>query len=614
MCGFVGIYSRIKKQVDKELIHKMNQTIKHRGPDSADIKMFPTAGLGHRRLSIIDIEGGQQPMPDHQGKAWIAFNGEIYNFKKLRKNLESKNISFRTNSDSEVLVNHLTHYGKEGIHLLNGIFSFAYYRPEDNYCLIARDHLGVKPLYYWVNGESIAFASEIKALLEIPEVKFGVDESLLEEFFTFRYLAGGKTLFKGIEQIEAGQYLEIKEGTITKKKYWDLPCNNDNDMLSISFDEATEELNDRISKAVELQLVADVPVGSFLSGGVDSGIITAISSKQKKDQLNTFSVGFDQAEWDERVYANRTSTRYNTRHHEYVMKPEAVLENIKEATYFNDEPLSHPNTIPLLHLSGLAKENVKVVLTGEGADEMLSGYPRHQIARARNSLKHSDLARKLIGTGLRALPHRKANLMSKGLLYPDANDMLIFNSQYIDNSFVNDILHKDIPKEGMSFRRNYADYFTHKNLHQQLMAYDMKTYLLSSLQRLDRVSMAYGLEARVPLLDYTLVEWILKLPTNYKVKGKTGKRILKKVAEKYMDKDIIYLPKSGFGLPLAEWFRDNNALGWFLDDILSGNTTINDYIDVKKINTHIIEHKKGYKDHSEMFWILLSFDTWCNRY
>lgn len=611
MCGFVGIYSKEKKPVGREWIEKMINSIRHRGTDDEGVKMFSHAGFGHRRLSIIDISGGKQPMTDFRNTAWIVFNGEIYNYKDLRVQLEESGVKFKTRSDTEVLINLIVTFGRESICKLNGMFGFAYYKPEDDYVLLARDHLGIKPVYYCETKGWIAFASEIKALLTLPWVKFGVEESLLEELLTFRFVTGNNTLFKGIYQLEPGEYLEIENGIILKGKFWDLPQNVSYEKISIG--NAMETLDERLSSSVEKQLIADVPVGSFLSGGVDSGIVTALSSllKKGKGRLKTFVVGFDSSEWDERDYAHRTTMRYNTDHHEYIMTADRILKDIKKLTYYNDEPISHPNTIPFYHLSKLAHENVKVVLTGEGADEMLSGYPRHQVVRLRHKAGSMPVfLRKALGNILFNFPNRKMKMIGNGLLYDNDDDALVFNSQFVPNEIVNRILLKDIPRESLTHRRNYAHYFKGRNLHHRLMALEVKTYLLSALHRLDRMSMAHGLECRVPFLDYQLVEWIMSLRPNLKVRGKTGKFILKRLAEKYIDNDIIYRPKSGFGLPLADWFRDKNALRPFLNELASCNYFLKEYFDQKIIKMMVKEHLDCHVDYSELFWILLCLHSW----
>lgn len=610
MCGFVGIYSKEKKTIRREWIEGMSKTISHRGPDDKGAKILDHVGFGHRRLSVIDIHGGIQPMTDFREKGWIVFNGEIYNFKDLRVELEQTGIKFRTNSDTEVLVNLITARGKGSLCRLNGMFGFAYYRSDDDYLLLARDHLGIKPVYYCDGQEWIAFASEIKALLTLPWVKFEVEESLLEELLTFRFVTGRNTLFKGIYQLEPGEYLEVNRGTVRTEKFWDLP--RDNNFQEVSIENAVDTLDSYFCASVDKQLVADVPVGTFLSGGVDSSIVTAISSlKKNNERLKTFVVGFDSPEWDERPYSIKTSKRYNTDHHEYVMRHDTITRDIKKLSYYNDEPITHPNTIPFYHLSKLARDKVKVVLTGEGADEMLSGYPRHQVVRLRGKAGLMPVFfRKLLGNVLCNLSNRKIRMVGNGLLYDNDEDALIFNSQFVHNKFVNEVLLRDIPREGLTHRRKYANYFEGHNLHHRLLALEVKTYLLSALHRLDRMSMAHGLECRVPFLDYKLVEWIMNLHPNLKVRGKTGKFILKRLAEKYIDYDIIYRPKSGFGLPLSEWFRDKDALKPFLSELASGNYYLKEYFDQKVINVMVKEHLSCYKDHGELLWILLCLHSW----
>lgn len=590
----------------------MNEKISHRGPDDQGQKFFPYAALGHRRLSIIDIAGGHQPMPDFRKKTWIAFNGEIYNFKDLRKKIEGKGISFRTHSDTEVLVNLLADQGKEALPNINGMFGFAYYNPDKDYGLVARDHLGIKPVYYTENDEWIAFASEIKALLILPWLNFQVEESLLEEIFTFRFVTGKNTLFKGVFQVEAGEYIELINGHARKGKFWDLPIEHMD--YSSTLDQSVEELDSLLTKSIEGQMIADVPLGAFLSGGVDSGVVTAMASRKKKDmeRLKTFIVGFEDKAWDERPHAMETAKRYNTDHFEYIMKGEKILSDLKNLTYYQDEPITHPNTIPIYHLCKLAKKEVKVVLTGEGADEMLSGYPRHQILRVRNLMSNILLhpIQKSLGTFFSKLPYRKAAMLGEGLRFLTDEEALIFNSQFVRNELVNKIILPEVKREGLTHRRFYANHSKEKNLHKKLMTLDVKTYLLSALQRLDRMSMANGLECRVPFLDYHLVEWAMNIPPEFKVQGTKGKYVLKRLAQKYMNSDIIYMPKSGFGMPLADWFRDPKVLKPFLDEVSVGNFYLKEYFDNRVVKQLIKQHLDLSKDNSEFFWILLCVHTW----
>jgi asparagine synthase (glutamine-hydrolysing) len=499
-------------------------------------------------------------MQDVRSTAWIVFNGQIYNYKDLRVELEMKGIKFRTKSDTEVLVNFVSAYGAKLLHKLNGMFGFAYYDPETDYCLLARDYLGIKLVYYCEVNGYVAFDSEIKSLFTLPWIKFRIEESLLEELLTFRFIAGRNALFKDIFKLEPGEYLEIKNGTIQKDKFWDLP--RDNNYQEVSIENAVKTFDSYFCTSVEKQLVADVPVGTFLSGGVDSSIVTAISSlKKNNDRLKTFVVGFDSPEWDERPYALKTSKKYNTDHYEYIMTPDRFLESIKKLTYYNDEPISHPNSIPLYHLSKIAREKVTVVLTGEGADEMLSGYPRHQVVKLRDKAELVPVfLRNILGNVLCNFPNRKIKMVGNGILFDSDEDALIFNSQFVPNRLVNNVLLKDIPGEGLTHRRKYANYFK----------------------------------------DYKLVEWIMNLHPNLKIRGKTGKFILKRLAEQYIDYDIIYRPKSGFGLPLSEWFRDKNALKPFLNELASGNFYPKEYFDQRAINLIVKEHLSCHNDHSEL--------------
>ena len=609
MCGFVGVYLKNRINVPENWIIAMNKAISHRGPDDSNVEIMGNVALGHRRLSIIDIEGGKQPMQDHKNRSWIVYNGEIYNFKEIRKTLEQSGVVFKSNSDTEVLVNNLSHNGKGCIKELNGMFGFAYYEPYNDYLILARDHLGIKPVYYFENNDCLAFASEIKSLLSLPFIDFEIDVSLLEELLTFRFIAGNNTLFKNIKQLAPGQILELKNNKSVLTQYWDLPTQDS--IKTYTENEAISLLDDKLNEIIKLQEVSDVPLGTFLSGGVDSGVVTAIASKHKRTPLDTFVVGFESPEYDERSDSYLVSSKYNTRHHEYVMDGSNLMDRVRALSYFNDEPISHPNTVPLYFLSRNARSEVKVILTGEGADEMLSGYPRHLISKYRDALGIlPSSATQLAGSILSHMPNRKLKMLGNGLKSSE-EDALIFNSQFVDNSFVKKLISRDIISEGLTFRRKYANHLVSDSIHRRLMVLDVKTYLVSALHRMDRMSMANGLECRVPFLDYRLVEWVLQLDSKYKIKNNTNKYILKKLSERYLNKSTIYKPKSGFGLPLASWFRDDNALKPFLNEMSNSNNILSEYFDRKMLSDISTQHINNKSDNSELLWILLCFYNWC---
>ena len=616
MCGIVGIYhfDRTKMVNEQELL-KMRDALSHRGPDGFGNYLDNNFGFAHRRLSIIDLEGGKQPLCNEDCNIWVSFNGEIYNYKGLRNFLLSKGHKFKTKSDTECIVHLYEEFGLDFVKKINGMFAIAIWDKKKRMLVIIRDRLGIKPVYYYLNSHSFIFASEIKAILKNDKVDVKVNIVGIKEYLIFRYLSGDRSLFKDIKKLLPGHILTINErGDCSIKCYWDL--NSYRNEKDKSDNDVMNEVDSLLKKSIEYRLIADVPVGTYLSGGIDSSIVTAFAAKEIGENVETFCVGFDLPEWDERTFSKKTATRYRTKHHELIIRENDFRDYLKILNWHFDEPISHPNSVPLYHLSKYAKNYVKVVLTGEGADELFGGYPRHYLVLMYYYLKKvNEKTPKILSKILKNFPQRKIQKIAKAFESTKKN-LVLFNSAF---NHVEEIEKLLVP-ESATHNSNYLDYrqlcFNSFNgdedITEALLKLEIKTYLVSALERLDKMSMATGLEARVPMLDHNLVEYVVGLPKRYKMKNFTNKYILKKLSKKYIDKEVIYRAKSGFGVPLADWFRNLNCLGQFVYELIEPNSPVSEFCERSVLQNIVKEHILKRKDYSELLWVLVNLNIHLN--
>lgn len=613
MCGIVGIICKdVSRTCDESALIAMRDLQFHRGPDEEGIFIEGNVGLGHRRLSIIDLSTGHQPMTNEDGTLWIAYNGEIYNFKPLREELIKKGHIFRTNSDTEVILHLYEEKGPACVNELNGMFAFAIWDKNSRTLFMARDRMGKKPLYYAATREAFLFSSEIKSLFKSGLLKAECNAHTLAEYFLFRHVSGENTMFNGVKNLLPGHTLTLKDGVIEIKKYWSLfPAMQRN---GIPFAEAEEHLSYLIQDAVKIRMVSDVPLGTFCSGGVDSSLVTAIAAKSVGHPINTFSVGFHEHDWDETSYAQMVSKQYGTIHHEIKLSNQEFAELLPKMIWHNDEPLNFANSVQMYAISKLAKEYVTVVLTGEGSDELFAGYPRYLIPKML-SLYQSMPAfmKKAFVSGLGLMNDHRAEKL-KTYVHCPMQDVLLYNASFLKREFVSEILPKyhnggfDFRLESI-LRGNAIDLDPITNL----SILDQQNYLVSILMRQDKMSMAASVESRVPFLDYRIVEYANSLPENYKVKFFQGKYIVKKVAGRYLPDKIVHRKKSGFGVPLDRWFREPGGMGAIADSLLD-NTNAGDIFDKKLLAVILSEHKSGMKDHSDILWEAVNFLLWSKAF
>ncbi|MCU7930684.1 MAG: asparagine synthase (glutamine-hydrolyzing) [Candidatus Thiodiazotropha sp. (ex Codakia rugifera)] len=612
MCGIAGIYYHDStRRVDENQLVAMRDVFTYRGPDDKGLYISGPVGLAHRRLSIIGLSTGHQPMSDPNQKFWIVFNGEIYNYRILRKELEKKGYSFKSESDTEVIIYLYMEYGNNCIEYLNGMFAFAICDESKHSLYIARDRMGIKPLYYYKTNNEFIFSSEIKSILKYDKIEAACNGSAVFEYFLYRDVAGEHTMFKDVMSLLPGHYMTVDSAGIDIVKYWDV-LNTDKDH-SLDKNSAKEQIEYLLQDAIKIRLMSEVPLGTFCSGGIDSSLVTAMAAGIAGEHLNTFSVGFEESDYDESEYAKIVSTRYETQHHELVLGSSDFSSLLPKAIALNDEPLHFANSVHILALSELTKKHVTVVLTGEGADELFLGYPRYLIPELAKKIKHfSWLTSPLLNLLSRIhKDHRIKKLRDYSQL--DMQDIIMMNAAVNRVDVVNQIIGCDIDKK-LGYRNELHDsVLNYKSTIEMVSLQDQLTYLISILNRQDRMSMGASVEARVPFLDYRLVEFANSLPPSIKLEKTNTKMLIKEIAEKYLPREVIYRRKSGFGVPLTKWMRDTNGLGKLVKEIIY-DTPGDDYINIDNIRAKYDEHMSERADNTEILWTVVNYLIWREVY
>ncbi|HET7218517.1 MAG TPA: asparagine synthase (glutamine-hydrolyzing) [Vicinamibacterales bacterium] len=605
MCGIAGlVYSDANRVCGQDVVTAMRDIASYRGPDDAGNYLEGPVGLGHRRLSIIDLGGGHQPMADVRQRLHIVFNGEIYNYRPLRDELVARGHAFHTHSDTEVILNLYAEMGERCVEKMNGMFAFAIWDAAKRTLFLARDRMGVKPLYYAQTPEAFVFGSEIKSLFASKLVTPRCREEALTEYLFFRQVAGSDTLFHDVKALPPGCTMTVHDGRATISRYWSPRPSAE--PLAMTFDDAVAALRALLEDSVRLRLISDVPVGTFCSGGVDSSLVTALAAKQKGDAVNTFSVGFDEEDFDESAYALMVSERYKTVHHQLRVGNAPFSELFPRMVWHNDEPLDFANSVHIFALSELAKRHVTVVLTGEGSDELFAGYPRYRIPGLARSYRHVPAPmRKLIGNVIQ--DHRLQKLDRYASTEPE--DILLFNSSYLRPDVVTGIA-PDLPMLDASHRRECLEASAALGLDSVSRAslLDQESFLVSILHRQDKMSMAASIESRVPFMDYRIVEFANRLPTEHKIRRGAGKAIVKQIARDVLPAPIVDRRKSGFGVPLARWFRAGDGMGERIAALPDSPGA--DVFDRAALRRLVDEHRANRCDHSEVLWTALNLATW----
>ncbi len=625
MCGIAGFIEKDRNasRDDREvLLDKMCKVITHRGPDEQGTTVQGRAALGMRRLSIIDLSGGQQPIYSNDGSKFIVFNGEIYNYRELKKELESLGYKFKTNSDTETIIHAFDEFGTNCVHKLRGMFAFAIWNKTDESLFIARDRVGKKPLFYThlPNGNFV-FGSELKSLLTHGEIEKEIDYPALDAYLTFGYVPEEFCIFKGVQKLQPGHFLIFKDEKVKTEQFWDFKYEEVSEVKSE--EEYAAELREKIKDAVKVRLISEVPLGAFLSGGVDSSAVVGMMSQILDKPVRTFSIGFNEDSFDELKYARIAAKHFNTEHHEFVVTPDLV-EIVDDLVWHFDEPFADSSALPTYMVSKMARDYVTVVLSGDGGDELFAGYTRYLIDKKRSGLGNlpKALRKGLMQPLSEALPHYAKG---KNFLYNASLDSV---DRYIDSisqfgKLKKDSLYAEKFKARLNGNSNSAEQIYQQiagsvstgNSIDNLLYLDSKTYLPSDiLTKVDRMSMATSLEARVPLLDQELIDFVTqKIPTSLKLKGDITKYIFKKSLEGLVPKEILYREKQGFGVPIGEWI--NSQLKEKIHyTLLEKKTLERGYFESKYIKLLLDEHSSGRRDHAHPLWVLWMLELWHRRF
>jgi len=617
MCGIAGIIGeKGDSRIDYNLIHQMCQTIVHRGPDDEGVFIKDGTGLGVRRLSIIDLASGHQPVFNEDRTSWVVFNGEIYNFRELRHELESKGHHFRTQTDTEVIVHLYEELGADCVHKLRGMFAFALFDERCHRLLLARDRLGKKPLYYAMSGDWFLFGSEIKTILSVAPDLSEVNSQALLQYFYFGYIPDPNTAFATMRKLPPGHLLEFEKGEIRVRQYWDLPAYGT--YSSSSEEECLDELEMRLGEAVRMRLIGDVPLGALLSGGTDSSTIVALMARATSKPVKTFSVGFRYSDFDEAPYARMVAQKFGTEHHELVLEPK-VIDTVETLARSLEEPFGDSSMLPTYYVCCLARRYVTVVLSGDGGDEAFGGYDRYRIhLRDRSRWRIPEVAGRWYREWL--YPRLPYGMPGRNVAYSIS---LPWSDRYIEaislvpyqRNF--GVLHSDFIRDSSdyadpleTFRQRISTAPASDPL-SRILYLDTKTYLPGDiLTKVDRMSMAASLEARVPLLDHALLEWITSLAPKWKM-GKSGQKyILKKLAERVgVPQAVLRRPKQGFALPLSHWMR-NDLKELVLTLLLEPRTLQRGYFHAQGVRHLLNEFFCGHTDEYLVIWRLMMFELW----
>lgn len=624
MCGIAGIFDlQGIAEIDPVLLERMNESQFHRGPDEGGIHIEPGLGLAHRRLSIIDISTGQQPMFNHDRSVCIIFNGEIYNYRSIRSELEKLGYAFSTHSDTETIVHAWQAWGEACVERLRGMFAFAIWDRRQQTLFLARDRVGIKPLHYALlpNGQFI-FGSELKVLTQHPALPRTLGYQAIEEYFALGYVPEPNTIYQGVYKLPPGCTLKLVRGQSLPepRTYWDIHFQPAPQKLSLAHTQ--NELIERLREAVDIRLISEVPLGAFLSGGVDSSAVVALMAQLQEQPVNTCAIGFKENKFNETAFARQVAQRYHTNHFESTVDSDDFDLIDKLATLY-DEPYADSSAMPTYRVCELAKKRVTVALSGDGGDEVFAGYRRHKWhmneERVRRLMPHA-LRKPLFGALGNIYP--KADwaprvLRAKSTLQAIARDSIegYFHNFSLLPDLLRSNLYSDSLKSGLSgytaievFRRHAANAKTQDPL--SLIQYlDLKTYLPGDiLTKVDRASMVHALEVRVPILDHKFLEWTATLPSNIKLKGQEGKYIFKKSLESRLPRDILYRPKMGFAVPLAQWFRGplrERVRVSLLGDTMGDCGLFN----MSFLEKLVDQHQSGMRDHSATIWSLLMFES-----
>jgi asparagine synthase (glutamine-hydrolysing) len=625
MCGIVGFVNNNGSPADRDLLGRMNRCIEHRGPDEDGFYVNGNVGLAMRRLSIIDLEGGQQPIHNSDKTKWIIYNGEIYNYRELRKGIEDRGHALYTNSDTEAVVHLYDEFGVDGLQYLRGMFAFAIWDERDRSLFLARDRVGKKPLLYshQPNGDLI-FGSEFTALLSHPSISRDVDQTAIDSYLSYLCVPAPQTAYKQIRKLEPGHWLRWKDGKIETKRYW-LP--NFSHKIKITEEEAIEETTRLLRESTRLRMIAEVPLGAFLSGGVDSSTVVALMAQESPNPVKTFSIGFEEQDFSELKYAKRVADHVGAEYHEFIVKPNA-LEVLPTLVEHYGEPYADSSAIPTYYVSKETRKHVTVALNGDGGDESFAGYERHAAMRiAERYHRIPGVVRKaLVETPIGSIPTSelkrsrlrdiKRFLKAAGL--PKTERYFKWNSTFSRDAkrelYTRDFAAAVAEQNPSAFMDRWFATANGSGILDATLLNDLMTYLPNDLLvKVDIASMANSLEARSPFLDHNVIEFAASLPENLKMRRMETKFLLKKVAARLVPKEVVYRRKMGFGVPVGKWFR--GEMKDFVKEVLLAEKSLTrGIVRPEMLRRYVSEHTEGRRDHQFQIWTLLMLELWFQRF
>jgi len=616
MCGICGIYNfGTHAPADRAALQRSAAAMVHRGPDDEGFFVDGEVGLGNRRLSIIDLAGGHQPVANEGESIWITFNGEIYNYRELRPELEARGHRFRTSSDTETIVHLYEDFGPACLEYLRGMFAFALWDGRAKRLFIARDRLGIKPLFYRLEPGRLIFASELRALRELASQPLEVDPQSVYDFFGFRYIPAPKTFYRGVEKLLPGHYLLVDARGVRTEAYWDVPPEEDS---SRSEEDFAEDVVERLRESIRLRMIADVPLGVFLSGGTDSSAVVAFMAALGARPLRTFSVGFEERGYSELPFARRVAQRFSTEHHELLVGPRDLAEELGRLVAFRDEPVAEPTDVALYRMSRLASESVKVVLAGEGGDELFAGYPKYAADRLAGLVAAfpQEVIRRL--TDWLPYRQRRARLALASLSIRDEAERSVswfasFSREEREALFAPEFLAQvDVAHPARVFE-HYLEKARGRSPLKRMLYADLKVWLPDNLLlRGDQMTMAASLEERVPFLDHKLVELAARIPSRMLTRGFKTKVLLRRALRPYLPPETLGRRKVGFAVPIGPWFR-KSLKSLVADLVLAPAAQSRGYFHRPAMERFVREHFDGVRDRQKQLWALVNFELWCRQ-
>jgi asparagine synthase (glutamine-hydrolysing) len=618
MCGIVGILKHdARERAEDARVMRMRDALQHRGPDGAGLYIDGPAGLGHRRLSIVDVAGGHQPMTNEDQSIWIVFNGEIYNHAQLRPALERRGHRYRTRSDTETILHLYEEDGERCVERLQGMFAFAIWDRAKRCLLLARDRLGIKPLYYADTGHELLFASEIKGILAAGGIQPKLNQRIVPEFLASRFVSGEETFFRGIHKLLPGRTISWSPGgRPAARRYWSLPV--DTTASPASFAATASELRDTLGATVRSHLMSDVPIGLFLSGGIDSSGLAGLMAPMLRGPLHTFSVGFEEREANELEYARMAARAVGAEHREVVVSSHDFFDTLPRLVWHEDEPIAFPSSVPLYFVSRLAREHVKVVLTGEGADELFLGYNRYRVTAWNDRLGHvygqfvPKSLRQEVSRLVTRLPRAAQRYAERSFFALQPNPRTLFFENFA--VFSDAMRERVLSSAGSGAIDPYADGLrcyseADGGVLQRMSAADLQTYLVELLMKQDQMSMAASIESRVPFLDHHLVERVVRMPSALKLRGWQTKAVLRAALKHVVPRPILTRRKMGFPVPVGRWLR--GPFWPIVEDLVLGPRAMaRELFDGGSLRQLAGEHRAGIANHGDRLWLLINLELW----